>query len=665
MADVQFVMMPMAAVQRPSIALGQLQAALSGARIASQAVFANLMYLDWVGVDLYRRLERSRIEDGLVDWLFAPVAFPDFRPDEEAYLRDFQPRNAEWLDPSALGQLRSLRRQSAGFIDWVADRVLQANPCVVGASSTFQQHVASLAILRRVKDRRPDIVTLMGGANCETRMGQGTHRNFPWVDIVVSGEADGLIADLCCQILDRGEAPNPDVVAAGVFVPGHRDRGYPGVQGGDGVARATTEDMAQVPVPDYADYFTALQDCLHNNLVRPGIPFESARGCWWGVKNHCTFCGLNGSSMAFRAKPAKQTLAELQALSARYATTDLEAVDNILPVDYPETLLADLAADERDWNLFYETKSNLKPAEVEALADAGVRWIQPGVESLHTKVLKLMRKGVAGWANVRLLRLCRQFGIRATWAILAEFPGEEDDWYAEMAGWIPALAHLQPGGVATLRYDRYSPYFNRPEEFGLDLTPSPLYREIYPVEPEELADLVYFFSERSEAEERARRSRNLIRAEGVGRPGLDATTEAMKAWTELWRTGPPVLSITADGDDWIVEDTRPIASEPRYRVTGLAATLLGRSLECPGRAALVRACAAEGRSETEVEAALAQLADRRLVLDIDDRVVGLPLQVPFRPLLPATRFPGGRLMTRPAAATGASAGASAAAQAAE
>ena len=37
----------------------------------------------------------------------------------------------------------------------------------------------------------------MGGANCEGEMGVETLRAFPFVDCVVSGEADAIFADMC------------------------------------------------------------------------------------------------------------------------------------------------------------------------------------------------------------------------------------------------------------------------------------------------------------------------------------------------------------------------------------------------------------------------------------------------------------------------------------
>jgi magnesium-protoporphyrin IX monomethyl ester (oxidative) cyclase len=47
--------------------------------------------------------------------------------------------------------------------------------------------------------------------------------------------------------------------------------------------------------------------------------------------------------------------------------------------------------------------------------------------------------------------------------------------------------------MVVLRYDRFSPYFTRSDEFGLDLQPGTMYREVYDVDETELNDLVYFF----------------------------------------------------------------------------------------------------------------------------------------------------------------------------
>lgn len=646
--DVALVAMPYAAVQRPSIALGQLKAALSQDGLRAKAFYPNLLFLDFVGMETYQLFEKVRTEDLLVDWLFSGVAFPDFETDHARYLERLMVRNralAKDQDPKALtARFLELRKQIPDFVDWAADKVLAARPEIVGATSTFQQHVAALALLRRIKERAPDVVTMLGGANCETVMGRTTHRAFPWVDYVVSGEADGFIAQLCRGVLRDGADLSAEDLPEGTFGPVHRAQGYPQAANGDGLPRATTQDMSKVPLPDYDDYFQAHADSLYCKHIRPGLPIETARGCWWGMKQHCTFCGLNGGGMAFRAKPATQVLDEIDALVARYGISNLEAVDNILDVNYFKTLLPALAASKRGINLFYETKANLKPAELRQLIAAGVNWIQPGIESLHSDVLKLMRKGVTAWNNVRLLRLCRQYGLRVSWSLLTEFPGEDDVWYEEMAAWIPWLSHLQPGGIAALRFDRYSPYFNEAARFDLELTPSELYAYVYPLSPGELADQAYFFEEVGAQDH----GRSLQHGGATERPGLDAVRDALRAWLTAWREGPiPILTMREEAGVLLVEDTRSCATASTHRLVGVSKRLLEAGEATPPRSRLFSDLAREGLSENAMEEALAELVERRLVLEVDGRVLTLPLHDPVLPLPPLVDFPGGYFFRDP------------------
>ena len=174
---------------------------------------------------------------------------------------------------------------------------------------------------------------------------------------------------------------------------------------------------------------------------------ETSRGCWWGERMHCTFCGLNGATMAFRSKSAPRALAELTHLAARHPGCDIQVVDNILDLKYFKTLLPELAERKLNVSLFYETKSNLKKDQVRLLRDAGVMTIQPGIESFSDRVLKQMKKGVSGLQNIQLLKWCKEIGVHPIWNFLMGFPGESPDDYFEMAELSARVCHLpQPSG---------------------------------------------------------------------------------------------------------------------------------------------------------------------------------------------------------------------------
>lgn len=640
-SDVVLVCMPVAPLEHPSLAIGQLTACLKRDAVSVRGIYANLMFLDYIGSEDHILIDSTRIEDSLGDWLFAGVAFPEFEPDHARYLARLVERNPRFgglVGDDAEARLWRLRDSMAGFVDWVADKVIAANPRIVGATSTFQQHVASLALLRRLRERAPDIVTMLGGANCETVMGRTTHRSFPWVDYLASGEADGFFGSLCRSVLEHGRDVAADDLPYGVNAPVHRVTGYPETSVGDGVPRATTDDMSTVPVPDYDDYFAELSRSMFSPYIQPGIPFESARGCWWGERRHCIFCGLNGGGMTFRAKPPEQVIGDLDHLAERYGIRRFEAVDNIMATDYLDTLAPALTDSGRDYLLFYETKANLRPADIERMTKAGIRWIQPGIENLHTDVLKLMRKGVTGWNNVRLLRACRQYGMRLAWTILAGFPGEDDAWYDEMADWLPSLHHLQPGGIIKLRYDRYSPYHEERDTNGLDLVPSELYRYVYPLDEAALAEQVYFFEDTADEDRRV----NLIVGDDPVRPGLSRVRNAIVEWRKIWRQDEvPILRLDGEAGAWSITDTRAVATTSSYTLDDDAAALLLASDDAPPRHRLVDGFAREGWPQARIEAALATLIERRLVLAIDERIVNLALRDPVGEMTPRHLFPGG------------------------
>ncbi|MGI5451625.1 hypothetical protein ACQEWB_00215 [Streptomyces sp. CA-249302] len=66
---------------------------------------------------------------------------------------------------------------------------------------------------------------------------------------------------------------------------------------------------------------------------------EGARGCWWGEKHHCTFCGLNSSFMEYRSKSPDAFYDEVVRQVERHQVLDLYVVDNILDMKYLPTVL--------------------------------------------------------------------------------------------------------------------------------------------------------------------------------------------------------------------------------------------------------------------------------------------------------------------------------------
>jgi ribosomal peptide maturation radical SAM protein 1 len=490
--EVVLVSMPWLNSYYPSVSLGILHSVLDAAGVpcvtrsyhlgfAEHLVTATRADPRPLTVDDYEWIaERGR--KGIGDWAFVvpPYAEPDPTRDE-GFLR-----SAELgLTAEEIERCWRVRRLVPDFLRHCARDLRAMSPRVVGFTSTFCQNVSSLVLARMLKEQDPGLVVVLGGSNCEGPMGAALHRNFPWIDVVVRGEAEQVLPRLVEDILSGAEPrPQPGLCL-------RRD--------GRSIAvpeTAGTVAMRDVPAPNYDDYYAdlAVSPVGDELRIRTQIPYESARGCWWGAKHHCTFCGLNGATMRFRSKPAEQVMRELRDLSVRYRRLDFQVVDNILDMTYFDTLLPGLARAGWDLRLFFETKSNLRVDQVRRLRAAGVRTIQPGIESLSSPILALMRKGVTALQNVRLLKWCAAYGISVAWNMIYGFPGEPPDEYVHMAADIAALVHLEPPDLVRLGIDRFSPYHEEAAALGLRvLGPKRFYRALYDVDPASLEELAYFF----------------------------------------------------------------------------------------------------------------------------------------------------------------------------
>lgn len=339
-----------------------------------------------------------------------------------------------------------------------------------------------------IKKRWPEIPILFGGANCEGPMGLETVRQFTCVDYVVSGEADCVITELVSGLLE-GRAPS---------VEGVYSKSTPPSCDNEGLTNAPSiQNLDDLPIPDFTEFYERYVNSPSLEGLTPRVIFESSRGCWWGQKKHCTFCGLNGLGMAFRSKTPERVLQELIGLTTCYPGSQVTVVDNILKMEFFRSVLPQLAEQQLPIQLFYEIKSNLRRDQVAQLRSAGITEVQPGIESFSDHVLELMRKGVTGLQNIQLLKWCEEYGILPRWNFLYGFPGEEPGEYAWMASVLPLLEHLQPPTSAVpIRLDRFSPNFDNAKEFGFaSVEPAPAYRFIYP-EVDEAArqNLAYFFA---------------------------------------------------------------------------------------------------------------------------------------------------------------------------
>jgi ribosomal peptide maturation radical SAM protein 1 len=482
---VLLVSMPFGALERPALSLGLLKAHCRRLEVPCDTLYLTFRFADRIGAGDYMWLCSDELPYTAFagEWLFASALY-GLRPYADAAYVDEVLRRTWQFDGAALARLQRVCAQVEPFLDDCLKSVRWDDYTLVGFTSVFQQNLASLALAARVKRDHPDLTIAFGGANWEEVMGVALQGQFPFVDLVFSGEAD---------------ASFPAVLQArrqGLGVEGVRGVTASARNGVAALAPAETiRDMDSVPVPDYDDFFEQLQASRAAGVVSPTLLIETARGCWWGERAHCTFCGLNGATMAFRSKTPERVLQEIKDLLKRYSVGSVSVVDDILDMGYFRTVLPKLAAAHLGVDFFWEIKSNLTHHHVRLLRDAGVMSVQPGIESLSDHVLKLMRKGTTAFRNIELLKWCKEYGVKPYWNLLYGFPGEDAADYETTLGLMRAIWHLDPPtGFGPIRMDRFSPYHTDPKSFGMtNVRPMAPFTYLYPFDQRVLMNVAYYF----------------------------------------------------------------------------------------------------------------------------------------------------------------------------
>jgi ribosomal peptide maturation radical SAM protein 1 len=423
------------------------------------------------------------------EWVFAAAAHQDGAGAEAAddvrYLTEvFSPKCPRRELASRLEAILSARHGAAGFIERCIGKVDWRRYSVLGVSTSFQQNMASLAFAKRVKQRFPHILVVFGGANCQGEMGIELHRRYPFLDAVCLGEGDRTFPELVQRHL-AGDGIRD--------LPGFIQRGKDGATLLPTRAVDQIEDMDRLPFPDFSDFFAQRHALPVSSRYAPALMFETARGCWWGAKHHCTFCGLNGRMMSYRSKSQQRAYDELKHLVSHYRG-DVVSSDAILNLRYFEEFLPRLASEGPATRMFWQMKANLRPEQLALLSRAGVKRIQPGIEALDTELLTLMKKGCTMLHNVQVLKLAAESGLSVAWNLLYGFPGENPESYHRAARLMPKLRHLQPPATTGRALaDRFSPYFQNPGTFGVQLEPAAAYRFIHPFEEASVRELAYHF----------------------------------------------------------------------------------------------------------------------------------------------------------------------------
>lgn len=535
--------------------------------------------------------------------MFSVAAFGDEAPDHGRRLLEHYPDFTDWLladiqqPEEYLFALRDIGIPK--YLDRLMETIAWDRFEVVGFTSTFQQNTASFALAARIKREFSSVKVLFGGANFEGEMGVELVRSVPCIDYAVISEGDITFPEFLIA-LQEGRDP---AEVAGVVC---RRNGTVG----ELRTRPLFRQLDELPFPDYDEYF---ERAGRLELFPTGyrreveIPFESARGCWWGQKHHCTFCGLNGKGIAFRGKPPERVLEELGQAARRYGTSRFSAVDNILDMSYLKTFLPKLVEEGAGYELFYEIKANLTREQIQLLSDAGVRPTRHRVAELPRA--RSHEQGHYGHPECQHFALDALLRRRRHLEHPLRLPRRDGRRLPPARG-VHTVHRSSAAPDATIRImmERFSPMFSDRASFPVRyMRPRASYGYVYP-ERVDLERVAYTFDYEFE--------------EGLSASEFLETRRLVEAWKASKK---PSLTYRSRKGALQIEDLRDPSDPLTYTVTDPLALVYTALSDRPNTVAKVRGELNLPLPTDELEAALDEFCAHGLMIREGHSFLGLAL----------------------------------------
>ena len=309
-----------------------------------------------------------------------------------------------------------------------ADRILASEPDLIGFSMMTPQLITALACSTLLKQARPEVPIVLGGAHFDSTKGD-TFDMATCFDFAVTGEGEWTLLEACQALRDHGEwgpAGVTNLQECIEDIPGVVYRNQETLEVHENTARAFLKDLDELPSVDY-DMVDITKYSIPTMAGHHVMSMMLSRGCPF----KCTFCDAPitmGTKLRFWS--IERAIKDLKFYKERYGVTNFVFKDSTFTAkkkwafEFCHALLdADL---DIKWRC--NTRVNLVPPPLlELMAEAGCYVINFGVESGDPEILKRIKKEVS-LDDVRdCFERCRKLGIRTYATFLMGNPGETEE----------------------------------------------------------------------------------------------------------------------------------------------------------------------------------------------------------------------------------------------
>lgn len=293
-------------------------------------------------------------------------------------------------------------------VEQIERAFLNSDYFIFGISCNIFNLREGIKLAKIIKGKKPEAKVIVGGA-CTVFSDRILFKYGPWFDVVVRGEGEQTMLELCKSYRDNKPIDNLLGIAykKGNKIVSNLNRPY--------------TNLGEIPFP--------ARHLLLNEKYKMHPPFgiyppltimETSRGCPY----KCTFCTI---SKVIRFRPIVSVIEEIKCLIKQYEIKEIHFVDPTFTYsqnrifEFCEEILSQRI--EVHWTC--KTRVDLVNKELlKMMAKAGCYMISYGVESGSFDILDSIKKGIRTEDIEEAFILTRNAGIRSIAYMLIGVPGE-------------------------------------------------------------------------------------------------------------------------------------------------------------------------------------------------------------------------------------------------
>lgn len=297
------------------------------------------------------------------------------------------------------------RRQGIEFCSYAVDYFQKLTAEVFGFSTICSCYPLTLRLARRVRQIHPESRIVLGGPQASV-VDVATLREFPFIDVIVRGEAEETLLRLLHAFSER----RPDLSGIAGLTFRNDDKVFRNSNA------PVIENLDLLPMAAFHLY-PYIRECSY-------APLEAGRGCPFA----CSFCSTNDFfRRRFRMKSPQVLVEQMKSIKDTYGLSSFDLVHDMFTVDRKKVVRFCDAVEQSGEQLYWSCSARTDCIDdelIDRMAAAGCYAIFFGVDTGSARMQEIIHKRLDLNAAAARIKRTNAHKIKHTVSLITGFPEE-------------------------------------------------------------------------------------------------------------------------------------------------------------------------------------------------------------------------------------------------